>query len=105
MNKKQRILNAIQGKPVDRVPTSWYTHFPDQTDNTVKDQVAWAKAADMDMLCVETDGYMQFDCGNTDLSTPAALLALRPHKAGDPYIAGQVDRARRIAEEIGRAHV
>ena len=100
LTKKQRILSAIQGMPVDRVPTSWYTHFPDQRDNTVADQVAWAKAADMDMLCVETDGYMQFDCGNTDLSTPAALLALRPHKAGDPYIAGQVDRARRIAEGL-----
>lgn len=100
MTKKQRILSAIQGMPVDRVPTSWYTHFPDQRDNTVADQVAWAKAADMDMLCVETDGYMQFDCGNTALSTPQALLALRPHKAGDPYIAGQVDRARRIAEDL-----
>lgn len=100
LNKKQRIQNAIQGLPVDRVPTSWYTHFPDQRDNTVSDQVAWAKAADMDMLCVETDGYMQFDCGNTDLSSPAALRALRPHKAGDPYIAGQVDRARRIAEGL-----
>lgn len=100
LTKKQRILSAIQGMPVYRVPTAWYTHFPDQRDNTVADQVAWAKAADMDMLCVETDGYMQFDCGNTDLSTPAALLALRPHKAGAPYIAGQVDRARRIAEGL-----
>lgn len=100
MTKKQRILNAIQGMPTDRVPTSWYTHFPDQRDNTVADQVAWAKAADMDMLCVETDGYMQFDCGNTDLSSPAALLALRPHRAADPYIAGQVDRARRIADGL-----
>lgn len=100
MNKKQRIQNAVQGLKVDRVPTSWYTHFPDQRDNTVADQIAWAKAADMDMLCVETDGYMQFDCGNTDLSSPAALRALRPHKASDPYIAGQVDRARRIAEGL-----
>ena len=88
MNKKQRIQNAVQGLKVDRVPTSWYTHFPDQRDNTVADQIAWAKAADMDMLSVETDGYMQFDCGNTDLSSLAALRALRPHKASDPYIAG-----------------
>lgn len=100
MNKKQRILNALQGKELDRVPTSWYTHFPDQRDNTVADQVAWAKEADMDMLCVETDGFMQFDCGNTDMSDPKVLASLRPHKATDWYIEGQVDRARRIAEEL-----
>ena len=100
MNGKQRILNVIQGKAVDRVPTSWYTHFPDQRDNTVADQVAWAREADMDMLCVETDGFMQFDCGHTDMSDPKVLASLRPHKASDWYIEGQVDRARRIAEGL-----
>ena len=63
MTKKERIQKAIRGEKTDRVPVSWYRHFPDQTDNTVRDQVAWAKETDMDMLCVETDGYMQFDCG------------------------------------------
>lgn len=100
MNKKQRILNVIQGKPIDRVPTSWYTHFPDQTDNTVKDQVAWVKASNMDMLCVETDGYMQYDCGNIDMSDPKVLASLRPHKKGDWYMEGQIDRAKRIAEGL-----
>ena len=100
MNKKQRILNAIQGKDVDRVPVSWYTHFPDQRDNTVADQVAWAKATDMDMLCVETDGFMQFDCGKTDMSDVSVLASLRPHSPSDWYIRGQVDRARRIADGL-----
>ena len=100
MNKKQRILNAIQGKAVDRVPTSWYTHFPDPRDNTVADQVAWAQETDMDMLCVETDGFMQFDCGHTDLSDPGTLASLRPHRRTDWYIEGQVDRARRIADGL-----
>lgn len=100
MKKKERILNAIKGLDVDRVPTSWYTHFPDLTDNTVRDQVAWAKASDMDMLCVETDGFMQFNCGKTDMSNPAVLRDLRPHDPHDWYIEGQVDRARRIAEGL-----
>ena len=100
MNKKQRILNAIKGLEVDRVPTSWYKHFPDPTDNTVSNQVAWANATDMDMLCIETDGYMQYDCGNIDMSNPEVLRSLRPHKAHDRYIEGQVDRARRIADGL-----
>ena len=100
MNSRERIRCAIQGEKVDRVPTSWYTHFPDQRDNTVADQVAWAREARMDMLCVETDGFMQFDCGHTDLSDPDVLASLRPHSAHDWYIEGQVDRARRIVEGL-----
>ena len=100
MTKKERILNTIQGLETDRVPTSWYKHFPDQTDNTVKDQIAWARETDMDMLCIETDGYMEYDRGNMDLSKPEVLASLRPHDPHDPYIEGQVDRALRIAEGL-----
>lgn len=101
MTGKQRIYNVIHGRMIDRVPTAWYTHFPDQRDNTVADQVAWAKAADADLHCIETDGFMEFDCGQTDLSSPAALRALRPHQAADFYIQGQVDRAKRIVDSLG----
>ena len=100
MNGKERIRNTLAGRETDRVPTAWFKHFPDQRDNTVADQVAWAKEADMDMLCIETDGFMQFDCGHTDLSRPEVLRELRPHRPQDPYIEGQVDRARRIADGL-----
>ncbi len=100
MNKKERIRNTLKGMPTDRVPTAWYKHFPDQRDNTVADQVRWARETDADMLCIETDGYMQFDCGNLDLRRPEVLRDLRPHRPEDFYIEGQVDRARRIAEGL-----
>ena len=100
MDRKERIRNAIAGKKTDRVPTSWYKHFPDQRDNTVADQVAWARETDSDMHCIETDGFMQFDCGRQNLNDPAVLGSLVPHRPGDDYIEGQVDRARRIAEGL-----
>lgn len=97
MNGKERTLAAMYGKEVDRVPTSWFTHFENNADNTVADQIAWANNTDMDMLCIETDGYMEWDCGKTPIKTPEALYAMKPHKADDWYIEGQVDRAKRIA--------
>ena len=97
MDSKTRVLNAMHGREVDRVPVSWYTHFPDLTDNTVEAQLKWLNATRMDMLCVETDGFMEWDCGETKLNTPEALRAMRPHKKHDWYIEGQVDRAKRIA--------
>ena len=97
MDSKTRVLNAMYGREVDRVPVSWYTHFPDLTDNTVEAQLKWLNDTRMDMLCVETDGFMEWDCGKTAINTPEALKAMRPHKKHDWYIEGQVDRAKRIA--------
>ena len=97
MDSKTRVLNAMHGREVDRVPVSWYTHFPDLTDNTVEAQLKWLKSTRMDMLCIETDGFMEWDCGKTAINTPEALRAMRPHKKHDWYIEGQVDRAKRIA--------
>lgn len=100
MNKKQRILCAVNGGTPDKVPVAWYRHFPDQRDNTVADQIAWVRSTDADMHCIETDGFMEYDCGKTDMSDPKVLAALKPHSADDWYIAGQVDRAKRIAEGL-----
>ena len=98
MDSRTRVLNAMYGRAVDRVPVSWYTHFSDMTDNTVRDQLRWLESTRMDMLCVETDGFMQWDCVNSMLNTPERLKAMRPHKKHDKYIEGQVDRAKRIAD-------
>ena len=57
MNKKERVLNALQGKPVDRVPVTFYRHFFSQEDNTVSANVDWVKNTGMDMICVEPDGF------------------------------------------------
>ena len=65
MDSKTRVLNAMHGREVDRVPVSWYTHFPDLTDNTVEAQIKWLNATRMDMLCVETDGFMEWDYENS----------------------------------------
>jgi uroporphyrinogen decarboxylase len=100
MDSKTRVLDAMYGRKTDHVPVSWYTHFPDQTDNTVAEQIRWANSTDMDMLCIETDGYMEWDCGKTPIKTPEALRRMKPHKKDDPYIEGQVDRAKRIAEGL-----
>lgn len=100
MTKKDRIRSVIAGETADRVPVSWYRHFPDQKDNTVSDQVAWARSTDEDMHCIEIDGFMEWDCGHTDLSDPKVLANIKPHSPDDFYIAGQVDRAKRIADGL-----
>lgn len=96
VDKRTRVLNAMRQLPVDRVPVTFYTHFPDQTDNTVSAQLAWFYESGMDCLCVETDGYMEYPLPN---ATPTVQdwKGLKPHRQDHPYIAGQLDRAKRIA--------
>jgi len=100
MDQKTRTLRAMEGLSVDRVPVGFYTHFPDQTDNTVADQVRWTLDTRMDFICIETDGYMEWP-SEAPLLTAADWGRIRPHKKDDHYIAGQVDRAARIAEGLG----
>lgn len=99
MDKRTRVLNAMDCKPVDRVPVTFYTHFLSEEasrDNGVAAQVKWMRDSDMDCLCVETDGYMEYP-----LIDPRGSLAdwknLRPVKKDHPYFRGQLDRAKRIA--------
>lgn len=101
MDKRTRFLNAMDGKPVDRVPVSFYTHSmsPDaKKDNAVSDQLNWFHNCNMDGLCIETDGYMEYP---GTFHTVHDWKAIRPHSRKDHYIAGQIDRAKRIADQIG----
>lgn len=100
MDRRTRFFRAMDGMQVDRVPTTFYTHFQSpeaQADNTVAAQVAFCKAADMDALCVETDGYMEYPL-NMTVQQASDWRKLRPQGRKSPYIQGQVDRARRIVD-------
>lgn len=99
MTKKERILNAMQGKPVDRVPVSFYRHFPDKTDNTVAENIRWVKNTGMDMICVEVDGYYGL-LSDKPLITMEDWKSFRPYSKDAPFIERQVDRASRIAEGL-----
>ncbi len=99
MNKRERVLNAMDCKPVDRVPITFYTHFlteEAQRDNCVTAQLNWMRDCGMDCLCVETDGYMEYSLRQTGSVTD--WKNLRPMKKDNPYFVGQLDRAKRIAD-------
>lgn len=98
MNKKERILRAIQGKQVDRVPVCFYTHLPLE-DNAVPANIRWAKDSGMDLLAIEPDGFYGL-LWDRPLRTLEDFKQLRPYKKDDLFIAAQVDRARRIADAL-----
>jgi len=99
MTKKERILNAMNGRTVDRVPVAFYLHFPDQTDNTVAETLQWVKNTRVDLALVATDGFYPL-MSDTPLQSIEDWKAFRPYERNHPFIALQVDRCRRIVEAL-----
>lgn len=105
MDKKTRVLNAMDCKPVDRVPVSFYTHClsPETAkDNGVPAQLGLLRDFNMDCLCVETDGYMEYPLSK-NTGTLLDWTDLKALKKDSHYFLGQLDRARRIAEQADDA--
>lgn len=99
MNKKERILNAMHNKPVDRVPVAFYLHFPDQTDNTVRETLQWVHNTRIDYALVATDGFYPL-MSDTPLHTIEQWMAFRPYKRNHPFISLQAERCRRIVDGL-----
>lgn len=99
MTKKERLFNAMNGKPVDRVPVAFYLHFFDQTDNTVAETIQWTKNSRVDMTLIGTDGFYPL-MSDTPLRTIEQWKAFRPYDRNHPFISLQLDRCTRIAEAL-----
>ena len=62
MNKVERLTNAFNGKPVDRVPFSFWYHYQNDrlgTDNGLKAHMDYYKSTGVDYIKIMSDGY---DC-------------------------------------------
>lgn len=100
MNQKTRALNAMDGLAVDRVPLCFYRHFlePD-ADNSVGAYVDWAKQSRVDMLLIQCDGNDGCPIENVT-GTIEDFKNLSPIKRSHPFIAEQIDRAKRVSDAL-----
>ena len=60
MTKRERLLNAFENKPVDRIPVGFWYHFSPDEDlgqETVEQHLQLYRDTGMDMIKVMCDGY------------------------------------------------
>lgn len=106
MTKRERVLNAFQNKPVDKLPMGFWYHFSPDEDlgrETVEAHIKLYREADMDFIKVMCDGY--FNYPNPFISTvksPEDWMRMTPVGEGHPYIRGQVERAKAVVEAVGK---
>ena len=103
MDKRTRVFNAMDKKPVDHVPVGFWYHFDEAHslgEPCVQAHVNYVRDCDLDMIKIMCDGYFPYPVPKT-ICTAADWWNLKPLGREHPFIAEQVERARRIVEEVG----
>ncbi len=105
MDKRTRVLNALNKKPVDHVPVGFWHHFSGEEElgqANVDAQLKYYRETDLDFVKVMSDGYLVYPIEKDSLKTAEDLWKLRPLGPEHPYITEQLWRAKAMVDAIGQ---
>ena len=103
MNKRERVLNAMNLKPVDHVPVGFWFHFKGEEtkgENCVQAHLRYYRETDLDFLKVMSDGFFAYP-SSVDVKEPEDWYKLEPLPKDHPYFTEQIARAKGIVDAIG----
>lgn len=104
MTKRERILNAFNNKPVDKVPMGFWYHFSPDEDlgqKTIDQHVELFHEADTDLIKIMCDGYFNYPNPFIDTVTcPEDWFQMTPMGEDHPWITKQVERAKGVVEAV-----
>ena len=103
MDKRTRVLAAMNGGEVDHVPVGFWFHFGGEEANgeaCINAHLKYYRETDLDFVKIMCDGYFPYPI-TEKIQTAKDWRKLKPLDAGHPFIREQVERAKRIVEEIG----
>ena len=104
MNKKERVLNAFNNKPVDKVPVGFWFHFPEEMNletECVDAHLDYYRESDVDFIKIMCDGY--FDYPNEiipQIESAADWKKMKPLGKDHPFIRQQVERASQVVKGL-----
>ena len=103
MDKRTRVLNALNKRPVDHVPVGMWFHFAGEEalgEECVQAHLRYYRETDLDFLKIMDDSYASYPVSD-EFQTADDWWKLKPLGEDHPWIQDQVWRAKRIVEEIG----
>lgn len=111
MSKRERLLDAFNNKPVDRVPVGFWFHFLEEEEfgqalereelvvKNIESHKRYIDAVDPDFVKIMSDGYFHYPSEVlNDLKSAKELRDLKPIGKDHPWIQGQV----KIAKEVNK---
>ncbi|MGN0164310.1 MAG: uroporphyrinogen decarboxylase family protein [Candidatus Ornithomonoglobus sp.] len=105
MNKRERVIAALENREPDFVPVGFWYHFPEdaQTGRACIDaHLDFYRKTNQDFIKIMCDGYFGYP-NNTliNMKKVSDLYEMKPLGAGHPFIRGQVERAKAITSAVG----
>ena len=111
MSKRERILNAFNNRPVDRVPVGFWFHFlqeeelfqglekPKLIEKSIEDHKRFIEASNPDFVKIMSDGYFLYPSEvYKDLKKAADLRSFKPLGKDHPWIQGQLRLAKAVVD-------
>lgn len=109
MSKRERILNAFNNKPVDRVPVGFWFHFlqegefyqglekPELIEKSIAAHKKFIEAAEPDFVKIMSDGYFLYPSEvYQSLKKAEDLRNFKPLGKHHPWIQGQLRLAKTV---------
>lgn len=103
MDKRTRVLNAMNQKEVDHVPVAFWFHFGGEEamgEACINAHLKYYRETDLDFVKIMCDGYFPYPL--PEIKCAADWRSLKPLDADHPFVREQVDRAKAIVKEIGQ---
>ncbi|MDD3193574.1 MAG: uroporphyrinogen decarboxylase family protein [Oscillospiraceae bacterium] len=101
MTKKERVIAAIQGGPVDHIPSGFWLHFPETCfygDSAVKAHLDFFRETGTDIQKIMNENLVPCDI---PIKKAADWKNLKPFSRHSPFIVNQVELIKRILEQTG----
>ncbi len=102
MDKRTRVLNALNKRRVDHVPVGFWFHFSGEEamgEACVKAHLKYYRDTDLDFVKIMCDSYFPFPL--PEIKTASDWKNVRPLEEDHPFICEQIERAKGIVEGIG----
>lgn len=103
MDKRTRVLNALNKKEVDHVPVGFWFHFGGEEavgEACIQAHLKYYRETDLDLVKIMCDNYFPYPLPKIEKAEDWNKLV--PLTAEHPFIREQVERAQKIVEEIGK---
>ena len=103
MDKKTRVLNCIDNKPIDKVPMVYWHHFSGENAHgktCVAAHKKFYEETGVDFIKMMCDGFFPMDFGIPKIETPSDWAHVRPPTLKSSWVLSQADRINWMIEAI-----
>jgi uroporphyrinogen decarboxylase len=101
MNKIQRVRSVLRGETPDRVPASFWFHFPKEQAHgkaSVQAHLDYYRQTDLDFLKIMNEHPYRVD---EQITNPADWRKIRPAPLSSDFFQDQLDEIKMITDELG----